>query len=323
MKALVTGATGFIGSFLTKKLIATRHGVRALVLPAENASCLEDAGMEIFRGDLTKPESLRGICDGVDVVFHLAGRVTDWGTRKQFYTAIYNATGNLLEEASGKATRFVYISSIAALGFGRHLKGAVETDPGRLSGVPYNDAKTETETLVRRYHTEGKIRCTIVRPANVIGPGSVWVRDILDKMKLALPLIDGGRYSGSFVYVENLVDGIILAATREIAAGKTYHLRDDWHVTWRRYLTDLGVCAGRKPRGNIPFAIAWPIARLFDAICTPLSIRPPVSRLGVAVLGRDNDVDTSLAREDLGWATRVPYGDAIKAITAWVKEKHI
>ena len=68
-----------------------------------------------------------------------------------------------------------------------------------------------------------------------------------------VPLIDGGQYSASLVYVDNLVEGIILAATRDIAYGEAYHFRDDWSVTWKEYITDLGSLIGKQPRGNISF----------------------------------------------------------------------
>ncbi len=322
MNALVTGAGGFIGTFLTAELLAKGHTVRALALPGEDASRLLGLGVDVRRGDLTKPESLHGLCNGIDTVFHLAGRVTDWGTRKQFYDAILVATKNLLEEAAGRASRFVYISSIAAMGFGRHMRGTRETDPTRKSGVPYNDAKADAERLVRDFHDAGKIKCTIVRPANVIGPGSAWVRDLLDKMKGWLPVIDGGRYSGSFVYVENLVDGIILAGTKKIAEGKAYQFRDDWNVSWKQYLNDLGAFIGKRPVGNIPFRLAWTLAVIMDAVFAPLHLRPPLSRLGIAVLGRDNDVDTSLARSELGWKTRLSYEEAMERIGLWVAERY-
>jgi nucleoside-diphosphate-sugar epimerase len=323
MKALVTGATGFIGSFLTRRLIADGYRVRALALPAEDTNALQKLGGEIFRGDLTKLESLHGICDGIDIVFHLAGRVTDWGTKQQFYDAIYKATDNLLREAAGKASRFVYVSSIAAMGLGGHLKGVKETDAPRKSGVPYNDAKADAEALARSYHNAGKITCTIVRPANVTGPGSVWVRDIVDRMvNSSLPLIDQGRYSSSFVYVENLVDGIILAGTKDAARGKAYHFRDDWEVTWEQYIKDLGFFVGKGPKGSVPFKLAWVLAWILDKILNPLHIRPPLTRLAVAVMGRDNDVDTTLAREELGWQTKVSYKEALKKIGAWVKERY-
>ncbi len=161
-----------------------------------------------------------------------------------------------------------------------------------------------------------------MRPANVIGPGSAWVRDILDKMKGLLPVIDGGRYSGSFVYVENLVDGIILAGAKRIAEGKAYHFRDYWNVSWERYLNDLGRFIGKRPIGNIPFRLAWTLAVFMDALFTPLRLRPPLSRLGVAVLGRDNDVDTSLARGELAWKTRLSYEEAMQRIGLWVAERY-
>ena len=103
----------------------------------------------------------------------------------------------------------------------------------------------------------GIIDCTIIRPANVTGPGSVWVRDIIDKMLvMPMPLIDGGMHSSSLIYVDNLVDGIILAATSDIGTGRIYQLRDDWDVTWKQYVTDLGSFIGKKPIGSIPYGPA-------------------------------------------------------------------
>jgi 2-alkyl-3-oxoalkanoate reductase len=323
MKALVTGATGFIGSVLSRELIRQGHTVRVLALPDENTSVLEKSGVEIYRGNLTIPGSIHSICGGMDIVFHLAGRVTDWGTRQQFYDAIYTATENLLIEAVSSAERFVYISSIAAMGFGNNLKGTRETDSPRKSGIPYNDAKADAERLVRQFHETGKISCTIARPANVTGPGSVWVRDIVDRMLIMpVPLIDQGRYSTSLIYVDNLVDGIILAGTKEIAKGKAYHFRDDWDVTWKDYITDLGSFIGKRPKGNVPYEAAWILSKILDLIFTPLHIRPPLTRLAVSVMGRDNDVDTSLARGELGWKSKISYPEALKRIGAWITETY-
>ncbi len=321
MRALVTGATGFIGSRLVRELARQGTEVRSLVLPGEPVEHIRDYTGDIRRGNLDDPQSLGGLIEGIDIVFHLAARVTDWGSRQAFYKPILEGTGNLLAESAEKGVRFVYVSSIAACGLGRHLKGMKESDGACMSGVPYNDAKLEAERLVRSSHDQGLVNAVIVRPANVTGPGSVWVRDIVDRFKgLFVPLLDHGRYSASLVYVDNLVNGMILAGTRSGAVGNTYHLRDDWDVTWKRYLTDLGAMVGKKPGFSIPFSLAWTLGAISERMLTPLNIRPPITRLAAAIMGRDNDVDTTKAKTELGWSTQVSYEQAIAEIRPWVDE---
>jgi 2-alkyl-3-oxoalkanoate reductase len=320
MNAFVTGAGGFIGTVLTRELVRQGHQVRALALPGENTDALHALGVEVRIGDLLDRQSIKGACEGSDTVFHLAGRVTDWGTRKQFYSAIYDATARLLDEAAGAGRRFVYASSIAAIGLGRHMKGFRETDPARKSGTPYNDAKLDTEHLVLARHRAGDVSATIIRPANVTGPGSVWVKDIVEKMlAMPVPLIDGGRHSSSFIYVDSLVDGIILASLADVARGKIYQLRDDWDATWKQYTTDLGSFVGKKPMGSLPYLPARMLGAFFDLVCTPLGVRPPISRMSVDILGRNNDVDNTRAKTELGWKTKVPYPEAMDSIGAWVR----
>lgn len=319
MLALVTGATGFIGGRLCRELAARGVDVRALVLPGEGVDHIESFITEIARGNITSPLSLRGSADDVDIVFHLAARVVDWGTREDFYSSILDGTKNLLEECTGRTSRYVQVSSIAACGLGEHMTGRKEDEATNKSGVPYNDAKADAEKLVMSYHGRSGLSCTIVRPANVTGAGSVWVKDVLERFKKGpVPLIDGGQNSASLIHVDNLVDGIIRAGTMDVASGRIYHLRDDWEVTWNQYLTDLSAMIGKKPSFNISFNLAWTLGRYLEKICTPLGIRPPVTRLAAGVMGRDLDVDASRAREELGWSTRVSYEEAMVEIREYV-----
>jgi nucleoside-diphosphate-sugar epimerase len=319
-KALVTGATGFIGSRLCRELKKENWKIRALALPGENCEHIADDVSEIVTGDITRAETLTDIGDGVNVVFHLAARVLDYGSKKQFYAPIFDGTKNMLDACANKAERFVFVSSIAACGLGRHLKGFTETDIPKKSGIPYNDAKNDAEKLVRSYQGRFTNGCTIIRPSNVIGPKSAWV-DELGKQFLnsAVPLIDKGQYSASLIFVDNLVDGIIKAGNSEIASGQTYQLRDDWDVTWKQYLTDLSALLGKKPLSSVPYVVAWKLGAAMETLLTPLGIRPPITRLAIAIMGRDNDVDTSKAKTELGWKTKVTYPEAMEQIGEWVR----
>lgn len=324
MKALVTGAGGFIGSHLAAELLKTGHTVRGLFFPGESTGGLEQMGMETVYGDLTDIESVRGFADGMDIVFHLATRTLDWGTRKQFESIMVGGTENLLNVCQGKAARFIYFSSIAAMGLNRDLKGFTENEERRFCGIPYCDTKIIAEDLVRDFCREKKMEFIIIRPANVTGPKSVWVTEIIEAFfKGPFPLVSGGKAPGAFVYVDNLVDGAILAAQSDISPGGVYFFRDDYDMTWKSYVTRIGRMVGKKPFGSIPLWLAWKMGSTCEALCTPLGVRPPMSRLAAAVMGRNNDVDTRRAKQELGWKTRVGQDEAMEKIEQWLKEVYL
>jgi nucleoside-diphosphate-sugar epimerase len=322
MKALVTGAGGAIGTVLCQRLIERGDRVRGLFLPDENAGPLEQAGVEVVRGDITVPRTLEGLSAGIEIVFHLAGRVADWGPMQLFYEIMARGTENMLKECVDRVDRFVYVSSIAAYGMGRHLKGYMEDGPRIKCGVPYCDTKIDAEGFVRGYTFGTSTSYTIIRPANVLGPASVWIRDVCDAFfRGPVPLCDGGRHNSSFVYVHNLVDGILLAADGDAARDRAYHFRDDYTVSWKEYLTEVGEIVGKRPSFSLPSPVALRLARLVESAYLPFfPARPPMTRMAVCVMGYDNDVDTSRAREELGWKTRVGYREAMEVVTNWTRD---
>ncbi len=321
MRALVTGAAGFMGEKLCKALSERGDEVRALVFPGENYSHIRDFITEAREGDITRPETLTGIGDGVDVVYHLAARVLDYGSREDFYAPILDGTKNMLEATAGKSGRFVYISSICACGAGRHNTGMKEADSCVKTGVYYGDAKLEAEGVVKAYKDRFPEGYVIIRPANVTGPRSVWVSELGSTIRDSLfSYFDRGRHSASLIYIDNLVDGLILAGATAEAANQTYFFRDDWEVTWKRYLDDLAAMFGKKIRLSIPFGIAWFLGGVSDRIAPFFDRRPAITRHAVGLMGRDNDVNTSKAKRELGWKTRVSYENAMREIEKWVKE---
>ena len=292
-------------------------------MPGEDDRGLAALGMETVRGDLTRAASIAGAAAGCDKVIHCANRTIDWGTRGQFYSIGVEGTRNLLEECAGKVERFVYLSSVAAYGLGVHTRDFDEYIPLVKTGIHYGDAKAEAEQIVGSYGARGAFETTIIRPTNVTGPGSVWVREVLDVMHRGpLPLMDGGRWSASLVYVENLVDGILMAVDAEAARGRTYNLRDDYEVTWKEYLEWLGGLVGKKPAGSLPFGLAWRLGWIVQTLCLPFGVRPPITAQAVGIMGRDLDTSNRRAKEELGWRTRVSWEEARSAIERWVREEY-
>lgn len=320
MRAVVTGATGCIGSALCRELKTQGWRVKALVRPGRGYDHIAPYLSEVHLGDVSAAETLRGLSDDADVVFHLAARVTDHGSRGQFFDSILTGTRNMLQASSCKARRFVQVSSTTACGVGMHLRGRREDDLCLQSGIPYADAKLAAERLAAAHAGIFAAGVTIVRPSNVVGPGSPYVDELCRRFRspFGVPLVEGGRYSASLVYVDNLVDGMILAGTHPEASGRTYHFCDDWRISWKRYLSDLSALLGARPRGDIPFRLAWAAGRFFETVCPLLGRRPPVTRLAAAIMGRDNHVDTSRARKELGWRTKVTYTEAIQKISVHV-----
>lgn len=328
-KVLVTGAAGFIGMHLCRRLVNEGYEVHAIDISERGVLRLRETGVSATIGDLADPASIRGLCEGMDIIIHLAARLAPWGTKKMFYDTIYETTRHLLEAVGDNRPRFVYLSSICAAGAGGrkdHLTGHREHEDEYRTGKSYYcDAKYDAEKLVYEYHNRGRIGATVIRPANVTGPGSVWVVGFAEMMqgKEAFPVIDGGRYNASLVYVENLVDGIMLTLKKSVAIGKTYQFRDDYDVTWKEYAADIADGLGKKAKfTSVPFSLAWVMGTISDGLLKPLGLKVSITRHTIGLTGRANEVDTSRAKTELGWKTRVSYKDAMKKIKHWLAEKY-
>ncbi len=238
MKALVTGARGFIGSFLVEKLLEQGHEVRCLLRRKSGHSWLDGLDFETVQGDITQAASLETAVQNVDVVFHLAG-CTKALNRAGFYRVNVDGTRNLLEATAKynpQLSRFVHVSSLAAAGPTRNGRPLLESEkPFPVSN--YGKSKLESEHVAQEFCADLPI--TIVRPPAVYGPRDRDVFDFFKQAKLGIrPVLGGGARSASFIYVKDLVDGLLLAADKKGAIGQTYFLCDDAPYTW----DELGSC---------------------------------------------------------------------------------
>ncbi len=326
MNVLVTGATGFIGRRLVARLRDEGLGVRALVLPSEDASFLGD--VDIVRGDITEASTLASAFTGVGRVYHLAAVVGDWGDEAVFERVNIEGTRNVLDGAvAAGCERVVVISSVVMYGSG--LQGDVcdEVATPREYGVgPYSRTKRASEELALDYHAFGRVPVAIVRPGNVFGPESaVWVDEIVDVLKSGgIPLIDGGDGDASLAYVDNVFDVIVRAGRSDLAPGRIYHANDGSGVTWSQYFTDLAALAGAAPpKKSMPGSVAMGLAAAMETLWKwrGRTERPLITREAVMLLRSRANVSIQRAKDDLGYHPLVRYDEAMKRIASYLGER--
>jgi len=332
MRCLVTGANGFVGATLCRKLLGRGDRVRGMVRITSDLSLLEGVPIERFVGTLDDSSSLLEATKGIDTVYHTAAAVTDWGTLDFFRRVNVFGTRRLIDASvQNDVKRFVLVSSVAVHSF----IGAQDMDenaPQLPTPFPYCQSKREAEALVMDYHHRRKFGVTIVRPGDVYGPGDrvslLKMAGMLEKGRMAL--IDGGKTMGAFTYVENLADGLILAGTVPHAIGETYVITDGIKLTWREYFDRLTSALGvPKPSFSVNSQLAYAAAAVLEFVYSRLRIqtRPPITRYLIAHLWKDFQFGIDKARRELGYKPRVPIDKAIRRTAEWyirvVRDKEV
>lgn len=319
MKILITGITGLIGNHLMQVLLKNGyHDIRGNYFSKRNLEEYTSKNIEMIQADVADEKAIHDITKDCEVVVHSAARVIDFGTRKQFYEAHYDATHLLLKDAKANNVKhFIYVSSVGvASGIDRNKIIPDETTSLVRTGVHYDDAKIDTETLVKEFCTQNNIFYTIIRPSAVIGKGSVWVLEPLKRMDtpVGLKLIDNGKQPACLLDAENLADGIFLCITNETARNQTYFFMDDWDISWKQYFTDLAAMKDKKVGSSIPFWLAYSLAAMAEVVFPFFGKTPPLAKKSAQATGRNRTVSTQKARTELGWKSTITYKESMKRI---------
>jgi nucleoside-diphosphate-sugar epimerase len=312
---LVTGGTGFIGSHLLDKLSALGQPARCLLRRKARPRRLP-AGIEAAYGDLTSGEGVEEAVRGADTVIHLAG-VTKALAARDYYTGNVRATETLLRALAGRAIRLVHVSTLAAIGPSRDGT-PVDEDAQPRPLTHYGKSKLEAERTVRAL-APGAV---IVRPPVVYGPRDTGVLQVLRSISKGWMLeIAGGERWFSAIYVADLVEGLLVAATRG-APGRAYFLAHPQPVSW----SGLGAAAARimarRPRVlRVPPSVAYAVGLGAEA-WSHLTRQPGIiSREKVAEARcRWWTCDTRRAAAELGFEARTPLATGLAETLAWYKE---
>jgi nucleoside-diphosphate-sugar epimerase len=329
-RALVTGATGMLGSYIVERLQDRGWEVRALVRSPDRAGWLRERKVELAPGDLADAASVASAARGTDLVVHAAAYIGSDSEWEPYHEGNVVGTENVLDAARTAGARLVLVSSTAV--FGRERFRDEPTHEGvPLPDLPEEDAygrsKQEAESRVLEAHRAGRAWATVVRPPVMYGE-----RDRQFVPRIApvfargfFPLIGGGRAQMTLVHAHAVAEGAVLAGLSDEAGGRVYHLTDDFPVT----VADLARLAGRGlDRRILTPSVPVPVARGgFALLQMALTLvgRSDLARHApgtLSMLTRDNPFTSRRAREELGWSPEIPPEEGLPRAFRWWRERN-
>jgi nucleoside-diphosphate-sugar epimerase len=312
MNAFVTGASGFIGQAIVRKLLQGGHSVVALLLPQEPESLA--AGTTVVRGDVTRPVTLSGTMKGSDAVIHLAGAV-GFQTWKNCLATNRDGTANVVHEAvSSGIRRFIHMSSVSV--YGRTPDVLIREDfPLKKIGDPYGDTKIDAENILREVERQGTLDLTVIRPTVVYGPGDnkfvpVLLRNLLSGK---FRVIGDGEQTVDLIHVDDLAAFVLRVLEGPRTIGRTYNMTNLGNPSWNEMVKQLSAELDvPAPRRHISYRTAYRLAGVLEAISAVTGKPPRLNRYSVRVVGRPYHYLIDAARQDLGFTPSIDLMNGLK-----------
>lgn len=316
---LVTGATGFIGSHLAERLardeqaLVTGTGRNLSAVPF-----LQDAGVTLQQADLLKRDEMAAAIAGKKIIFHVAAWLSTRTADETLARRInVDATRELIELAAEHGVeRVVLVSSIASYGAPSKIMMDEFMPVATQQPDLYGRTKALGEMVARDSAEAQRMPLTIVRPGMVYGPRSYsWTVGMLNMVKKGVPTLFGRADGHAFpIYIDNLIDMLLLAAVKPDAVGEAFNAVDP-PITWKQFFSYYGDMAGRKPR-----RIPMPLARLIVTANGLFNLGIPLSSERLAFYVTKTVYPITKAREKLGYTPNVDIDEGMRRSRLWLAE---
>ncbi|GIW47825.1 MAG: NAD-dependent epimerase [Deltaproteobacteria bacterium] len=277
-RVLVTGASGFTGSVLVRKLIALDLDVVAIARPSSNLEQFRDLPIKWIIGDVFNEEVVKESVKGVSYVFHMAAAYREAKLSDEGYYRVHVLGTQLLARAAlgeGSLKRFIHVSTVG-------VHGHIENPPADESypfkpGDTYQKTKADAELWIRDFSEKQGLPLTVVRPCAIYGPGD---KRLLKLFKLVskgwVPSIGSGNHLYHLVHVDDLTDFLVLAAVHPKALGDVFICGSKEAITFRKMVSVIADFYNVKVRFvRIPILPLFVAGALCELICRPLGIDPP------------------------------------------------
>lgn len=325
MRALVTGAGGFLGEYIVEQLVARGDEVRGF--GRGNYPRLERLPIQWIRGDLRDADAVSLACRGVDTVFHVAAVAGIWGPWSYFYGINTQGTENILRACGqNEVQRLIYTSSPSVTFDGVDQNGVDESAPYArrwLCHYPHTKALAEQRVLEAHGH-DGLLTCAL-RPHLIWGPRDQHlIPRLIQRARLGqLRRVGDGTNRIDAVYVENAAAAHLLAADRlhsgSPVGGRAYFITNDEPVNCWTWINEVLELAGlAKVSRSISFRSAWRIGAAMELLWSLLRLRtePRMTRFLAAQLATSHYFDTRRAKSDLGYHPAVSMAEGMQRLAA-------
>jgi len=320
VRVLVTGATGFTGKALVKRLIADGHQVVGMdYKEGHKTDELRSWGAEIVIASVTDREAVARCMRGVDIVQHLAAAFREMNVPESYYYEVnVNGTRNMLEAAvQSKVRKFIYCSTCGVHGNIDHPPGG-ENAPIQPADY-YQQTKYEAEPLVLEYVKKG-LKASIIRPAAIYGPGDP-ERFYLIYQRVAsgwFPMFGNGKTLYHPLYIDNLIDAFVLAMAEDKGNGQAYLIADEEYVEIGDLVRRVAKASGIKLR--LVYLPVWPVivvGHIVEKACKPFGITPPIFPRRVDWYRQNRAFRIDKAKRELGYSPRVALDEGLKRTYDW------
>lgn len=322
-RILVTGSTGFLGREIVSALVARGYSVRALTRDPSKSALLSRLGAEPVVGDIVDAASIEAALTDIELVIHAAADTV--ATAAIDRSATVQGTDNVLRLCRAKGVeRLVYISSCAVYDVAGAVPESRLAEDSRLEPYPerrglYSWAKFEADRRVLNFMRESPVATVCLRPGTIYGAGGPLCTPMLG---LALPgrffaVIGNGEFVLPLVYIDNLVEAVMLALTSGEAPGQVYNVVDPECVDKRRYMKQLvrqvdpAVKFFYLPYRLLYFAVAGQ-----EVLFRCLGRAPFLTRYRLASSQRPVVYDSTKIQNELGWRQHVAFSEAVQKISA-------
>lgn len=323
-RVLVTGATGFTGSDLVRKLVAMDVEVVAIARPTSNLTQFDGMPITWLRGDVFDEALVHQAMAGVNYVFHMVTPFREAKSPDQGYYNVHVLSTQLLAKAALQQPdfrRFVHVSTIGVHGHIEHPPAdeTYRTEPGDI----YQETKLEGEIWIKEFGAETGLPVVIVRPSGIYGPGERRLLKIYKWVRRGwVPVIGDGSNLLHFIHVDDLTDFFLATALHPKAIGEIFICGSDRAISFKQLVSLIGEYYGVSATLiKFPAAPLFAIGDFFELICRPLGIEPPIYRRRLAFYTKDRSFNTAKMRNLLGFSPKHSDEDGLKELAQWYLDK--